>query len=90
MTANSVQKDPSDQIASLNKPTTNPRSRLQCNKFGGCADPPGLSYPLFKRTELGEGGFEAPLFDCTSRCVLVMLTYLQGAGGTSSHTTFMH
>ena len=23
-------------------------SQDSCNKFGGCADPPGLSYPLFK------------------------------------------
>ena len=88
MTANPVQKDPSDQIAGPNKPTTNPRSRLQWNKFGGCADPPGLSYPLCERNwEIG--GFEAPLFDSTSRCVISGVTYLQGAGGTSSHTTFM-
>ena len=65
-------------------------SLFVCNKFGGCADLPGLSYPLSERNWKIGGGFEAPLFDSTSRCVISGVTYLQGAGGTSSHTTFIH
>ena len=70
MTANFVHKDPSDQIAGLNKPTTNPGHGTNVTNSGVGAKPLGLSYPLFRCERELEGGLRPLIMWYFSLCFL--------------------
>ena len=61
MTANSVQKDPSDQIASPNKPTTNPGHGTNVTNSGVVLDPQGCR-TLYLSERNWEIGVRGPLY----------------------------